>query len=144
MMKSLKISLITAACAFFIFACSQNQSPAAKDANTIKIANDAVAAANNPPPEMLDELASARKNYAQNCVQCHKEGGIGGASVIDGKHLKAPNFTSQRMIKDKDADWIDSIENGIEDEGMPAFKDKLSAQEIKDLVKLIRKDFQKQ
>ena len=47
------------------------------------------------------------------------------------------------MLKDDDADWLEAIQNGVPEDGMPAFKDKLSEQEIKDLVKLIRKDFQK-
>lgn len=141
-MKILKISLISLTVALFVFACSQNKTT---ETNT-NTANVAVVASNSnaqTPAAAVDELAAARKTYSEVCIKCHKEGGLGGATEIDGKRIKAPNFTSERMIKDDDADWIDSIENGIADEGMPAFKGRLTEQEIKDLVKMIRKDFQK-
>lgn len=141
-MKFLKLGLILLAVAIFAFACSQSNTPN----NSVNTANNSIAAvnANQPQPAAtVDELAAARKHYSEICIKCHKEGGLGGASEIDGKKIKAPNFTSERMIKDDDADWIKSIQNGIPDEGMPAFKEKLSDQEIKDLVKMIRKDFQK-
>ena len=52
------------------------------------------------------------------------------------------SFTSDKLKANYDeADWMDVITNG-EGNKMPAFKDKLSEAEIKDLVKLIRKDFQ--
>ena len=146
-MNLLKISLVLTTIAMFVFACSQNSAVNSNNStNNVNSVNKAVVVTNtnSPPSAPTDELAAARKNYAENCVKCHKEGGIGGTSDIDGKKIKAPNFTSARMIKDADADWIESIHNGIVDEGMPAYKDKLSDQEIKDLVKLIRKDFQKQ
>lgn len=146
-MKFLKSGLILLTIAFFAFACNQTNTT-----NTGVNSN----AANNPPvvavansnqqqttAATVDELASARKTYSEVCIKCHKEGGIGGVTEFDGKKIKAPNFTSERMIKDDDADWIDAIENGIKDEGMPAFKDRLNEQEIKNLVRMIRKDFQK-
>ena len=146
-MKFIKISLILLTVALFAVACSQSSTTNSNNpanTNNANAANKTIAAdTNSQPSAPTDELAAARKNYAENCVKCHKEGGIGGTSEVDGKKIKAPNFTSDRMKKDDDADWIESIQNGIPDEGMPAYKDKLSEQEIKDLVKLIRKDFQK-
>ena len=135
-MNYLKIGLILTAAALFAAACGQN---AVVNQNTVAVINQNTVAA---PPVAVDELAAAHKNYTELCIKCHKEGGIGGISDIDGKRIKAPNLTSERMKKDDDADWIDSITNGIADEGMPAFKDKLNDGEIKDLVKLIRRDFQ--
>ena len=150
-MKTLKIGLISLTVASFVFACSQtrtgnpgnsvNLTNAANAANAANTGVPAVAETESLP--MPDELAAARIHYSENCVKCHKEGGVGGTSEIDGKKIKAPNFTSARMIKDDGADWIESIQNGIPEEGMPAYKDKFSEQEIRDLVKLIRKDFQK-
>ncbi len=141
-MKVLKISLILLTAALFVFACSQTTTTN----TTINTASNTVVVNNSnaqPPAPTVDELAAARKTYSEVCIKCHKEGGLGGTTDIDGKKIKAPNFTSERMLKDDDADWIDAIENGIEDDGMPAFKGRLSEQEIKDLVKMIRKDFQK-
>lgn len=140
-MKFFKIALILLTAALFAFACNQNQTT---NTNAVNATNTAVVVTNTPPSAPLDELAAARKHYSELCIKCHKEGGIGGTSDIDGKKIKAPNFTSARMMKDDDdASWIESIQNGIPEDGMPAYKDKLSEQEIKDLVKLIRKDFQK-
>jgi mono/diheme cytochrome c family protein len=147
-MKFLKSGLILLAIAFFAFACSQTNTTTNSGVSGNAANNPAVVAANSNQQQQttsatVDELAAARKTYSEVCIKCHKEGGIGGVSEFDGKKIKAPNFTSERMIKDNDADWIDAIQNGIKDEGMPAFKDRLSDQEIKDLVKMIRKDFQK-
>lgn len=148
-MKFIKTGLISLTAALFVIACSQTSTTNSSNSTNTTNANSAnkpvvVTNTNSQPSAPPDELAAARKNYAENCVKCHKEGGIGGTSDIDGKKIKAPNFTSARMMKDNDdASWIESIQNGIPDEGMPAYKDKLSEQEIKDLVKMIRKDFQK-
>ncbi len=46
------------------------------------------------------------------------------------------------MRNDKDADWIETIENGAKEDGMPAFKGKISDEDITNLVKLIHHDFQ--
>ncbi len=139
-MKSLKIGLILLTAAFFAFACGQTRMTEVN----IKNANNAVVVANtDSPPPAIDELAAARRHYSEMCIKCHKEGGLGGISEVDGKKIKAPNFTSERMIKDDGADWLEAIQNGIPDDGMPAYKDKLSEPEMKDLIKLIRKDFQK-
>lgn len=148
-MKFLKIGLVLSAVLLFVFACAKN---AVNNANsTVNIAavgnsaaNTTVAATNadNATTAGTDELASARKIYSEKCVNCHKEGGVGGVSTIDGKKIKAPNFTSDRFKKDDENDWIKTIHNGAVEDGMPAFKDKLSDDQIKSLVRLIRKDFQ--
>jgi mono/diheme cytochrome c family protein len=140
-MKFLKIGLILSAILLFIIACNQTQTT-----NT-SLANNNVATANvnttdttaSAPP---DELASARKIYSTQCVKCHKEDGTGGVSIIDGKKIKAPNLTTDKQKTNPDSDYIETIENGAKEEGMPAYKGKISDDDIKHLVRLIRKDFQ--
>jgi len=91
-----------------------------------------------------DDLAAAGKIYSEKCVSCHRENGAGGEKTLDdGRRIKAPNFSSERMRKDDDADWIEAIENGVKEDGMPAYKGKISDEEIKNLVKYIRREFQK-
>jgi mono/diheme cytochrome c family protein len=146
-MKIFKLSLCLAALGLFIFACAGNQ-PAGTNANT-RTAADTNAPANAPtnaatPTAATDELASAKKVYSDKCVRCHKEDGTGGETNIDGTKIKAPNFTSDKLKKEPDAEFIEAIEKGFPDDGMPAFKGKISDDEIKNLVKLIRRDFQKQ
>lgn len=43
-----------------------------------------------------------------------------------------------------DAKYFDYIENGAPDEGIPVFKDILTEQQIKDVIKFVRADLQKQ
>lgn len=150
-MKTLKIGLILSLFALFIFACSQNT---ANTNTNITTANGTVIVSSSPTASYnsetntanaqsgTDELASAAKIYSEKCVKCHKEEGTGGVSIIDGKKIKAPDFTAARHKNDKDSEWIDTIENGAKEDGMPAFKGKISDDDIKNLVKYIRKNFQ--
>lgn len=149
-MKYLKLSILAIATAAFVFACSTpatnspSNTAANKPANTpanAAPANSTSNASTNSAP--ADELASAKKIYSEKCVRCHKEDGKGGQVDIEGTKLKVPDFTTDRMKKDKDEDFIDAIDNGIADEGMPAFKGKIPDGESKKLVALIRRDFQK-
>jgi mono/diheme cytochrome c family protein len=87
-----------------------------------------------------DELAAARTNFQKTCVACHGETGEGGTKQIEGKTLKVPSFKAAHALKDSDKEFSEQIHEG--GDGMPAFKDKLSAQEIADLVKFIRREFQ--
>ena len=145
-MKYLKLGLILTAVSLFIFACSQTTTTNSNVANNSLVA---VNSANNSntnaatPAAANDELASARKIYSETCVKCHKEDGTGGIKEIEGRKIKAPNFHSERMMNDKDEDWIETIENGAKEDGMPAFKGKISEEDIKNLVKFIHRDIQK-
>ncbi len=140
-MHFFKIGLISTAILFFIIACNQTQTT-----NTNLASNTAVVTNSNnsiaTPAIVTDELAAARKIYSETCVKCHKEDGTGGVTDVDGKRVKTPNFTTDRMKNEPDSEFIEVIENGENEDGMPAFKGKISDDEIKNLVKLIRSDFQ--
>jgi mono/diheme cytochrome c family protein len=141
-MRFLKLGLLFSAIMLFVFACSQNQTTNTNVAN-----NTAVVVNSNPntqPAATPDELASARKIYSEKCIKCHKEDGTGGVTDIDGTKIKAPNFTSDRMKKSSDKDFVETIEKGAKEDGMPAFKGKISDDDIKNLVKYIRRNFQGQ
>ena len=138
-MKSIKIGVILTLAALFIFACSNST---VNNTTTENSTNTAAININKPAATPADELASVRKIYADNCVKCHKENGMGGANEVDGKPIKVPDFTSDKVKANYDeADWIDVITNGAGSK-MPAFKDKIGEADMKNLVKLIRKDFQ--
>jgi mono/diheme cytochrome c family protein len=142
-MKILQFCLVLAAVAMFIFACSENKTT---NSNTTATTNKPAVNANTTttqPTVAVDELASAKKIYADKCVRCHKEDGTGGKTEIDGVKINAENLTSDKMKKEPDSEYIEAIEKGFPDDGMPAYKGKISDQDIKDLVKLIRRDFQK-
>ena len=95
------------------------------------------------PSATLDELASGRKVYEINCANCHKANGTGGPVEIEGKKLNPDNLTSDKIKGFTDEKIIGYIMNGVEDEGMPAFKGKLSEGEIRDVVKYVRTEIQK-
>ena len=147
-MKILKLGTALFAVAFFLFACTQDQATKSNIANNIAAnaansqaatpaANAAAVAAATP-----DELAEARRIYSTTCVKCHKEDGKGGVTDIEGTKIKAPDFTSDRMKKEPDEEFIEVIQNGEKGDGMPAFKGKISDDEIKNLVRFIRREFQ--
>ncbi len=147
-MKILKLCLCLTVTGLFIFACSGNQTATPNStnraaANATSPANSAVNAAASPTAAP-DELAAAKKIFLDKCVRCHKEDGTGGETNIDGTKIKAPNFTTDRMKKEPDSEFIETIENGAKEDGMPAFKGKIGDDDIKNLVKLIRREFQKQ
>jgi mono/diheme cytochrome c family protein len=140
-MKIFKVSLVCAAFALFIFACSENKPANTNSTNAVVTnTNKATDAQPTAPAEVL---ADARKIYSEKCAGCHKEDGTGGKKVIEGKTINADNFTTDKMAAMADEKYFDYIKNGVADEGMPAFKNQLSDEQIKSVVKFIRKEFQK-
>jgi len=91
----------------------------------------------------LDELASGRRIYEASCAGCHKDDGSGGRMDIDGKKINPEDLTEDKFRKMSDEKILGYIMNGVEDEGMPAFKGRLSAGEMRDVVKYIRTQIQK-
>jgi len=137
-MKIIKLFIITIAIAAFIAACSQN-----KAANTDAKGNTGNAATEAPSSKPIDDLATGRKIYADNCAICHRDTGAGGKVTVDGKTLDPASLTSDKMKKRSDDKLAGEITEGVTDEGMPAFKGKLTDDQIKEVVKFIRKELQK-
>ncbi|MFQ5800610.1 MAG: c-type cytochrome [Candidatus Hydrothermarchaeales archaeon] len=68
--------------------------------------------------------------FKSNCAPCHganMEGGIGPS-------LKDSSF----VANSEEALLIQAVADGREDNGMPAFKDQLSEQEVQDVVALLK------
>lgn len=139
-MKAIKLALMTASLALFVAACSSSVGTG-NGTNTASTVSSPVTAPTTEAP--VDELASAKKIYSEKCIKCHKEDGKGGVTDIDGEKIKVPDLTAGHAKKHEDSEFIEMIENGDSDEGMPSFKGKISDDDIKSLVKLIRRDFQK-
>lgn len=87
-----------------------------------------------------DPFATTRAIFTKNCAGCHGEDGTGGLKTVDGKKLKVPNLTAGHALGHFDGDFIKQISKG--GDGMPAFKDKLTPEQINELVHLIRHEFQ--
>ena len=63
--------------------------------------------------------------------------------TIEGRTLNVDDLTSEKIKKFTDEKITGYIVNGVEDEGMPAFKDKLSEAEIRQVVAYVRRGIQK-
>ncbi len=139
-MRFLKSGFVLLSISLFIFACAQNETTKTTNVNS---ANNLNTAAPNSQTAAMDELASAKKNYTEKCAKCHKDDGSSGKVEIDGEKINAKSLISDHIKKDPDSEYVEAIEKGFPDDGMPAFKGKLTDQEIKDVVAYIRKELQK-
>jgi mono/diheme cytochrome c family protein len=134
-MKLVTIILLSIVAMVVVTACSQP--------STVTTNQSAPAVAASPatqPNATPDEFATARATFQKNCVGCHGEDGKGGMKSVDGKRMNVPSFHEGHALKHSDEDFIKQITNG--GDGMPAFKDKLSPEEMNDLVRFIRKVIQ--
>src|SRR5688572_27683087 len=87
-----------------------------------------------------DEFAATRVIFKEHCVNCHGDNAAGGRVQVEGREIKVPNLTGEHARKPTDERIAAKISEG--DDEMPAFKDKLTPQQIQDLVRFIRKEFQ--
>ena len=72
--------------------------------------------------------------FKERCAMCHGQDGT--ASTPMAKMMHIPSFKSAALVKAPEGQLIAATENG---KGrMPAYKGKLSAQQIKDVVAYIR------
>lgn len=130
-MRTLKLGLAVLL-SFTLFACTEYEP---KNISNVS---------NTPQPaQSVDPLETGRKLYTVSCMTCHKDDGTGGKVVIEGKTIKADNLTDERRKSLSDEKIETVIFNGGEDKGMPAFKDKLSEAQIREVVKYVRTGLQK-
>ena len=132
-MKLLATVLACVALSMVIIACTEN-APATNSARPTAASSPANAAS------PVDEFATARANYQKNCEGCHGETGEGGLVKVENKRIKVPSLKADHALKHTDEQITKMITNGEEE--MPSFKDKMSTQEISDMVKYVRKHFQ--
>lgn len=114
-------------------ACNQN----ATTPNVGK-SNAATATPAPPSPPPVDEAAMARELYVTNCMTCHKDSGKGGKVTIEGKTINPDDITTAKQKAKTDEKIYSYISDGFPDDGMPAFKDKLTDAEIKSIIKHVR------
>lgn len=93
------------------------------------------------PKATVDEFASGKNVYESSCMICHSANGTGGRVSIEGKNLNVEDLTADKIKKMSDERIITYIMNGVEEEGMPAFKGRLSEGEMRDVVVYMRKQF---
>ena len=84
--------------------------------------------------------ADAKANWSEHCAKCHGETGKGDSKM--GKKLKVKDYSDAKVQAElKDDAMLEATLKGVTVDGkkrMEGFGDKLSADEAKDLVALIR------
>ena len=92
--------------------------------------------AQTPPPVPV-ALQDTQDVWDKRCAFCH--GADGRSQTKKGRQYKAPDFTKARWQKHTtDEEIVEAITNGVPKTKMSAFKDKLSADEIKAMVPFLR------
>src|SRR5690349_17338102 len=134
-MKLIALALMCVALALVVIACTETATPT--NTNTSRAATSPAAPA---PTASVDEFATARANYKKNCEACHGPEATGGLVKVDKKQIKVPSLKADHALKHTDEQLTKMITNGEEE--MPAFKDKMSAAEISEMVRYIRKEIQ--
>ena len=134
-MNVLKISLTAAVAAIFAVSCSQQ---ANKPVDTPLKATNAATPAPSVTATAKDEVAIAADLYTLNCMTCHKDSGKGGPVTVDGKKIDPDDLTAEKFKKMSDEKLIGYVRDGIVDEGMPSFKDKLTDSEMAAVIKHVR------
>jgi mono/diheme cytochrome c family protein len=139
MSSYLKIIIVVAAFGIPVpfIACGSVSGPGA----AIRPLNSTPAAAPTATPS--DALAASRDLYKTNCAKCHQDSGKGGKTVVDGKNINPKDLTGDKMKKRDDEKLFDDIAEGSPDDGMPAFKGKLSDAQINEVIRYIRAELQK-
>ncbi|MCK5831994.1 MAG: c-type cytochrome [Methylococcales bacterium] len=93
---------------------------------------------NNSVTLNSSSLKAGQKLYQQECLQCHGEAGKGDGPIAAALQNVA-NLTSPKVLKQTDGAIYTKIRTGRS--SMPGFKDRLSKEELWNLVNLIRFEF---
>ena len=87
------------------------------------------------------KAADAAENYTKYCVTCHAKDGSGSTTM--GKKNGAKDYRDPKVQESfTDEKATASIKDGVTEDGktkMKSFKDKLTDDEIKDLIAYVRK-----
>ena len=132
-MRTIRLVLFVVVTLAVGVACNQPASDGPRNAQPSTAASPHASAA-------ADEFAATRAIFNENCAKCHGEKGSGGRVEVAGREIKVPNLTGEHARKPADERLAAKISEG--DDEMPAFKDKLTPQQIQDLVRFIRREFQ--
>lgn len=114
-----------------VMGCRTNQSSSSSTTNTSHPASQSTP----------DQFASVRGVFEKECKSCHGETGQGGTvKQDDGSKLKVPTLREGRAVRHEDTEYLKQITKG--GDGMPAFDKKLTPEQMNDLIKMIRVEFQ--
>jgi len=130
-MKRFSLVVIAATAALFLTSCDKTSTSPSTN--------------NGPSPATStatpDAFAATRSIFEKDCKECHGANGAGGrVKLDDGTKLRVPSLREGHALRHPDSDFVKQIEKG--GDGMPAFKDKLTPQQITEMISFIRKEFQ--
>lgn len=123
----LREMMIPAAFAALIFAgCNKAEEPTA----AVPPPPPGIPGPPGAPPAPMANASTGQQIFFQHCVVCHGPNGKGTSE-------SHPNFTDAAwQAKETDAELIEAVTDGHGK--MPAFKEKLTAEQIADVVKHVR------
>ncbi|GEM_PF-1334473 len=93
-------------------------------------------------PFLSDEasLKIGQQVFTENCAVCHGEAGRGNGPAAAGLTLKPPDYGNGHLDIHTDGDIFYWIQNGVsQGSPMPAFKDKLTDDQIWNVVNYVRR-----
>jgi mono/diheme cytochrome c family protein len=93
----------------------------------------------NPLAPDAESVASGKKLYLRECLQCHGETGKGDGSMAAYMGTKVADLTSAEVLTQPDGALYTKIRTGRAP--MPGFKNSLAKEEIWQLINFIRSDF---
>lgn len=126
------LSFVVLVSFFITAACGNEPTQPAPPANSGSPATPA------PAP---DPFAAVRVTYDKECKECHAQNGAGGpVKLADGTRLKVPTLREGNALRHKDSDFEKQITKG--GDGMPAFGEKMKPEEISEMIRFIRREFQ--
>ena len=103
----------------------------------IAIALALLAQTPSPAPVAAPPRTPEQIWVTQKCQLCH--GKTGKSDTVKGRKYKAPNFTGSKWQKHTtDDEILEAITDGVRKSKMPAFKEKLTPEEIKSMVPYLR------
>jgi cytochrome c551 len=137
--RTFKLVLIFVVIIAFAVAC---ESPAPTSNTTSQSGPSPSPAASKAAATPADEFASARATFSQVCANCHGANADGGIFQPDKSKpaLKVPSLKIGHALHHTDEQFVKQINNG--GQGMPAFKGKLTPEQVDGLVQFIKHDFQ--
>jgi mono/diheme cytochrome c family protein len=138
-MTRLKLILLASTITLFALACATNTNTVTNSNRTATV-NAAPANVSSVPAATPDEFAAARSTYNSTCAKCHKETGEGGVAEIEGEKLKVPSLKGHHAREHTDEELIRKIDKG--GEGMPAFEKRLTQDQITEIARFVRHEFQ--
>ena len=139
-MKTFKLLLTLSALTLFFIACGHTTGTNQNRDADLKASPAPSLSPIGQPKAAAAGLSAAHELYDKFCAACHQSDGEGGNIKAKGLTLKVPSLRAGRAVTDSDEKLSKQIADG--GEGMPAFKDRLTQEEIANLTFFIREGLQ--